>query len=96
MALLVFERSQTWYKPQPRLDVNQLDSTCLNCPMNSRATAIPNRNSWLKGTTPEAALRWPSGPAIRRPHGPPASEGEGVPGLKSQEGLDAYSGLTAR
>lgn len=32
--------------PQP--DVNQLDSTCLNCPMNSQAIAIPNGNSWVK------------------------------------------------
>jgi len=36
------------YKPQPRLDVNQLDSMRLNCPMNSRAIAIPSGNSWVK------------------------------------------------
>jgi hypothetical protein len=59
--------------------------------MNSRARAIPNRNSWLKATTSKAALREPSGPAIHlgRLHPPPA---QGITGLRSQEGFDAYRG----
>ena len=32
--------------------------------MNSRARAIPNRNSWLKATTPKAALQELFGLAI--------------------------------
>jgi len=48
---------------QPPRHVNYLDSGRFSCPMNSRARAIPNRNSWLKATTSKAALRRPSGPA---------------------------------